>query len=373
MKACVISPPIRDFYATRHRLSALGAAAVHEMLMSLEHESVFFNFPAGPGGSTLPLPPELAHLAPYIMADEYGPLSFFTRFRQFGPSLSDCADRVAREAPDMVFISCFAYAYGAEALGLAQEIKASLPETPVCMGGAGATVMPEYFLGSRAVDYVLAGEAETVLPEFLQWIKGGDRGPCTVPGVVSRGVDNDPSRPWRHTEDRHIIPAMRATMSTQDHLHMALSVSRGCLKSCRFCANRLTHGPGFRKAPLEKVLAGIAALPRGKRIFINFEDDNLLHDRDYFLSLLRGIRDLRGDTLFSAENGIDYMLMDRNLALELVSLGFRQFNLSLGSMSGDILRQEEREASLERLREIAMAAQESDVPVHRLFHLRPQG
>ena len=364
MKACVASPPIRDFYTTRHRLSALGACAVHEILRGNGHESVYFNFPPErEKGTKMAMPAELSHLEPFIIPGEYGPVSFFTEYRHFGPAMKICAERICSSSPDMVFISCFAFAYALESLELAREVKRIMPHVVTCIGGAGATVFPEYFFIKDTIDYIITGEAEISLPAFLREMEQGGGPMIKIPGVFFTGNNYENfDLPLAHTGEGGIIPVMAKTLETTKHVHLSLSVTRGCRKSCRFCSNHLTHGKKFRKIPAEKIVEGVGRLPGGKRLFINFEDDNLLQDKNYFISLLKEIRAMRKDALFSAENGLDYMLMDPALVEELAGLGFRQLNLSMASMSRAQTDRDNRPASLARLRGIVHAAEKSGFP-----------
>ena len=86
----------------------------------------------------------------------------------------------------------------------------------------------------------------------------------------------------------------------------------------------------FRKVPPEAVRAelerkkDIFDLHRGKKYFINFEDDNLLIDKDYFFNIIDIFTDFFSEftelnkILFSAENGLDYNLLTKDLCGKLI-------------------------------------------------------
>ncbi len=365
MKACVAIPPIRDFYTTPHRLSGLGAHAVHQLLIKNGVQSVLLNFPAmSKKGTALPLPDELGYLKPFIMETEHGPISFFTGYRHFGPSFESCAGMIAGETPDMVFISCFAYAYAQEAVGLAAEIKRKIPDIMICAGGAGVTVSPGYFSESGKIDYILTGEAEISIPRFIRNLTAKRPGNAGIPEVYSARMhcSEQYKKEAVHTGPEDMEPATAITLETARHVHVSLTLSRGCWKSCRFCSNHLTHGREYRQLPKQIIDSIISNLPSGKKLLINLEDDNLLHDRKYFLSFLRKVHDSGRDALFSAENGLDYMLLDGPLVRELAGLGFRQFNLSLGSMDESILKRENRSAALAHLGDMTHAVHGLGLP-----------
>ena len=102
-RICVAVPPIRDFYSTPHRSSALGAMAVAALLERAGHAVSVFNFPISRKKSTsLPLPADLGHLRALIVPDESGPVSFFTRYQHFGPPFAECARQIVAADPEMV-------------------------------------------------------------------------------------------------------------------------------------------------------------------------------------------------------------------------------------------------------------------------------
>jgi len=150
MRIAVVLPPIRDFYLTPHRLSALGARIVADLCRKAGHEVALFLFPSKDRTRSLPLPREASYLLPSMVPSEFGPLSFFTRFQHFGPSFEACAQRILEFQPDAILISSFAFAYGEEAIALAQAIKAKVPEVAIAVGGSGPSSCPEYFMRQRA-------------------------------------------------------------------------------------------------------------------------------------------------------------------------------------------------------------------------------
>ena len=180
MKALVIVPPLADFYFTRHRFSSLGGHIAAGLLSDAGIETTLLNFPLQQaGGTTIGLPAELGHLSPFIIPNEQGRLSFFTRYCRFGPALDRCADIVAQAGPDLCFFSLFAFCYADDAIELGRAIKERLPGVRNVIGGAGAAVFPEYFTDKGAFDLVLTGEAETTLPHLPAILQGRSPTPAT--------------------------------------------------------------------------------------------------------------------------------------------------------------------------------------------------
>ncbi|MBW2514887.1 MAG: radical SAM protein [Deltaproteobacteria bacterium] len=334
LKAVIATPSFRDFYTTPHRLSALGEKIVEKILKHQGWETRLLHFPTMEK-RPLPLPQSLSHLRSCLIPGEFGPTAFFSRYQRFGPSPADSAAMILSENPDAVFLSCFAFAYADDTLSLARHLKEQRPSVPVYAGGAGVSVFPGYFEAEACIDAVIAGEAEGTLTSFLGGTRGSDDG---------------------------IGLSIATTPTINRGLWLTTILSRGCPRACRFCANHLTQGRVFRTVPIERFLSALQAFPEEVPLHINFEDDNLLLDKDYFFAVLESIRSRFTRVDFSAENGMDYLLLDIGTLERLIDLGFRQFNLSMASLSPSILQDSHRLGDPEHLRKILSYLQRKAVP-----------
>ncbi len=342
--AAIAVPSFYDFYATPHRLSALGATIAKKILRDLGWQTHLSHFPFT-AKQSLALPDSFTHLQPYLLPNEYGPTAFFSRYHRFGPSPDQCADVILAQNPDAVFLSCFAFAYADDTLTLAKHIKKKRPTTPVYVGGAGASVLPEYFQNHACIDAVIAGEAESALTDFLSL--GGI--PDSVPDTtISTSV-----------QPRVAIVAKN---SPKNVLWLTTSLSRGCPRKCAFCANHLTQGRQFRKIDLADFLDELVKFPQDGRVHMNFEDDNILMDREFFFEILKAVRQVFPQASFSAENGMDYNLLDRDTLERLIKYGFKQFNLSMASCSPAILKNEQRHSDLQHLQDLLEHLQQVKIP-----------
>jgi Radical SAM superfamily/B12 binding domain len=343
-KAAIVVPSLCDFYTTPHRLSALGASIVDNILRREGWDTRLLNFPKT-GKQTLSLPPSHTHLTPCLIPGEFGPTSFFSRYQRFGPSPEDSATIILAENPDAVFLSCFAFAYADDTLSLARHLKEQQPSIPVYVGGAGVSVLPDYFNAHEHIDAVIAGEAESNVTAFL----GGNRGPGFGGGLSGQ-----------HPEG--IDFSIATTGSSRNGLWLTTTLSRGCPRKCRFCANHLTHGRVFRTVPIDTLLSALEHFPKDIPLHINFEDDNLLLDKDYFFAVLHAIQKRFPRVDFSAENGVDYLLLDMDTLDRLLALGFRQLNLSMASLSPSILKDAHRQGDPEHLEQILCYLNRKKVP-----------
>jgi hypothetical protein len=129
---------------------------------------------------------------------------------------------------------------------------------------------------------------------------------------------------------------MAQSAETTRTITLSASLSRGCPKKCSFCSSRALFGDRLRTPSPGKIEAALArtvpSLAPGKRIIVNFEDDNLLADREFFFSVLGCFRRIVPGLRFVAENGIDHQFLTPGTAGRLVEAGFDKFNLSLATL-----------------------------------------
>ncbi len=131
----------------------------------------------------------------------------------------------------------------------------------VVVGGAGPTLQPELFVGMA--DYVVAGEAEPVLPRLLADLARGE----------SAGIYRS-----KETFDLAHAPVPRYDLARLDkYLFVGMNFTRGCPFACEFCAQIEIFGRKPRTKPVARILAEHQALyDLGFRGQIDFGYDNLI-------------------------------------------------------------------------------------------------
>ncbi|OQY35360.1 MAG: hypothetical protein B6241_02395 [Spirochaetaceae bacterium 4572_59] len=346
MKISLIQPPVRDFYQTPHRHSALGCFSVQKILETAGHEVKFYNFPVWQKQvSTPPLPTELYYLKPFLIPGENGPVSWFHQRKHFGPSFEDCARVALKNNPDMIMISCFAWSYAEEAASMARAIRRQAPGIPIEVGGAGPSVNPGWFKGSGLFDRVRTGQAEINLKDF--------------PGVRE---DSQPVTP--------IVSPVEESFHGKPQFTTMLT--RGCTARCSFCANYLTLGREFRKTAADTIIKMLSDYGV-EEFHLDMEDDNLLVDPDYFTDFLERFHRRFPAATLSAENGLDYQKLSLSLAGKLIDWGFVKFNLSMASADSEILAKQKRSSRLDHLSQLLIFFNDRKIPVITYFICGLQG
>jgi tRNA A37 methylthiotransferase MiaB len=374
LRAVVAIPSVFDFYFTPHRFSCLGAKILYNLLSSNGIKPSLHVFPLDHSKSkVIDLPQEISYLNDHIIRNETGKLSYFTKYQRFGPSAEECAQLIIKESPDICFISSFAFSYSYEALSLAKHLKKIKPDLTIILGGAGPSAYPLYFIKDTNIDFVLVGEAEVSIKLFLDAFVYKTTGYGDVPNLYwkNEGIIRF-NTPKVFSDSNQIDIFISKTYETKKSISFSTSLTRGCNKTCRFCSNFLTHGNTFRTIPLEKVNSAIKSFSsienaEKKKIFINFEDDNLLLDMEYFLNVLKSFKKSYPEILFLAENGLDYSLLKPDVVKELVDLGLDKFNLSLASIDPAILEMEKRPMFLEHYKKIVATIAARNIPCITYF------
>ncbi|HIG10971.1 MAG: radical SAM protein [bacterium] len=131
------------------------------------------------------------------------------------------------------------------------------------MGGPHASVDPGVFLDSGHFDYVLKGEAEHTLPQFVRALEAGDeKSLAELPGLSAMrdgqlAIDNPAPPLIKRLDDlplpaRHLLPMKRYFDANPEQL-VYVFTTRGCPFKCIFCQKELT-GRGFRVRSTEMIV-----------------------------------------------------------------------------------------------------------------------
>lgn len=341
----LVQPPIQDFYLTRKRTVPYGLASIAASLESNGFEVEILDGLATPKSRVMDWPRGFSHLRRYYGRSDTSLFSLFSDFRHFGYSFEHIGARVRDRAPFLVGISSLFTAYGDAAMETARAIKRFSPSVPVVMGGHHPTLFPEQVLRDPAVDYVIRGEGETALPGLCRALAAGNA-PENVPGIALRKGDGFQVTPphWLANlgELPPACPPPHPFYTRRKRAAIVTVSSRGCPMPCTYCSvSASSDHPGFRKRPVDEVINEIRAQAKQADIgFIDFEDENLTLNKDWFMTLLDGLDRIFPDKTVElrAMNGLYPPSLDDEIVAAMKRSGFTSLNLSLGSVSTEQLK-----------------------------------
>jgi radical SAM superfamily enzyme YgiQ (UPF0313 family) len=360
MKLLLLQPPVQDFYDTDIRLQPLGLcmlkAAVKKFLPHVEVQ--VRDYHQGLGRRTIAYPAELAYLRDYYCHADRSPFSTFHHYYHFGASFEEIGEDVAAKRPDLVGISSLFSPYHREALACAREIKRRI-DVPILMGGSHVSACPLRVLDHPDVDFIIRGEGERPLVEFLRAFES-DRRYANIPNLGFKEDGRLTVNPLGRNYVLRDLPfADLSDLEPGRYLYDGaplcfLTATRGCPHRCAFCSVHLTFGGEFRRRRSEHVLSEIKArYEKGYRVF-DFEDDNLTFHKEDFTKLLNGLINEfdHKDVRFFAMNGLSYLSLDREILTLMRRAGFQNLNLSLVSAQGRVLEKAARPHTLAKYLEI---------------------
>lgn len=373
-KAAVVVPPIQDFYFTYHRFSALGAKIVHKILEKFVPSPLFYNYPLLKNKPlSVDIPEKMSYLKRFINENENSRISYFTKYKHFGPSIDSCAEEIFNANVNMCLISCFAFCYSHTAIELAKELKNRNQDVLIIAGGSGVSASPETFLNSGAIDFIVSNEAEISLPMLLKAIIYNSIALNSIPNIGWKDNNiNIFSDKKIYTTSTDIEPIVTITEEKKNTLYLSTTLSRGCTFSCQFCSNRMSQGPHFRTVNCNMLKQEITIIAEKlkdnkKQVFLNFEDDNILLDYDFLKEIVIFCKNHFKTISFSFENGIDYRLLTPERCQELIQYGVRQFNFSIATTNISISKSEHRTYDFPALEKLYEITNKNNVPVISYF------
>ncbi len=372
LKILLIQPPVEDFYFTPHRSSTLGLKTLAKVWTERGHNCQVLNCTMEkPLKKQISLPESLSYLNPYLVKldKDMQSTSWFTRYYRFGPSIESCVEEIIKTKPDVVAVSAFAWSYADNTRKLLERLKAIRQKQSVSFllvtGGPGVTVMPEYF--TTFADLIVTGEGEDSIFEIENMVGAID--------YPNKGLIINPG----FTGELPFVYNLKSRKNSR--FTVSTIISRGCPKKCSFCANHLVFGRLLRKVPLAVLKNGMDSIideilivsekQETIKLHINFEDDNILFYKEYFLEILVYVKykceTNNIDFSFTTENGMDYTLLDNKLLGKFKELNIAQLNLSMASMDNNQLKEQKRSGNLKKLESILENSAELNIPAITYF------
>ena len=286
-------------------------------------------------------------------------------------------ERFVRENPfDLYCIKVYSLGVGF-AIRAIEIIRRHHPDAMIGVGGphpSGAGVdtlehMPQ-------VDFAWQGEAEIMLPRFLEKIgdrmTGAGRQPeltgdyDEIGGLIYRGPEGAKANPpyfhepvdelgypdWELVRMGEYYKNSRKIRFVGNYYVPVLS-SRGCPMPCTYCEAWRLSGKKIRRHSVDYVIGWIEELKARYGInFFAFVDDALTADKEYFLALVEEI--LRRDLKIywdCAQNAVRFDNLDADMLKLMERSGCFYMCVAVESGSPRILKAMKRRADLDLVRE----------------------
>ncbi len=265
----------------------------------------------------------------------------------FGLSWKGIENHIRKENPDMVGISNSYSCQAHNAHKIAEIIKGIDKNIVTVFGGAHPTAFPNHVLKDENVDYVVIGEGELTILEFVKNLE--NRGNVKkLKGTALRGKKKIKINTRRELiEDidalpfpaRHLLP-MREYFeadSGRGRWSPATSMitSRGCPFNCVFCSIHNIWGYKWRPRLPKNVVDEIEHLVEKYKIKeLHFEDDNLTLNKKRMMKICDEMieRGLNEKIRWTTPNSVMVATLDEEVLRKIKDSGC--YALSFGIESG---------------------------------------
>jgi len=356
VRVLLLAPPIFDYFYTPARREPLGLLYIREALHKALPETFVDIYDARINNRSkkVSLPPEFAYLSP-IYKEDYSPFSLLHTYHRFGDSFVKILQYVQDGHYDVIGISSLFSAYHNDVENLIAAIK-TVTTSIVAVGGWALKDDLAFWLENGNADYYLYGDGEELFPLLLGSISKVTvtTGKVTVTNIFSPG-DRVDKPAWvqsdfllrhfpRRTEEYHYMGQKSASVVA----------SKGCVYRCSFCV--IGRSYRFRQRSVLHIGRELRYLYEQGVRMVNFEDDNLLQEKEYARKFLRLLAIFhRKGMSFTAMNGITACNLAEHLEGALAA-GFAEFNLSLATMGTGTLKKNNRSINSDCVEKIAHAS-----------------
>ena len=195
--------------------------------------------------------------------------------------------RISESKPDLIGITTMTYGYPS-VINLTERLKGLAPDIPIILGGVHPTLLPFETLKTSKADFVLMGDGEDALLEFLN--NGLDT--KGLPNIVTSRSNPAFARAGVASNVNLPVPYNLIDESAYGETFFPLLTARGCPQHCTFCSGA---GKTYRPRDFEVILKELNYLIRNgiSRIFITDDTFNasLKRAKELCRSIYREFKD----------------------------------------------------------------------------------
>jgi len=254
-----------------------------------------------------------------------------------------------------------------EAFRLADLIKSNF-EINIILGGIHPTLVPDECISHHSVDFVVKGEAEDTIRDFILETVSGGKDFSNVKGLFYKQEGK-----FYFTGERNLIedldkipfPARHLLNNflgykppDAEHLPVAsIMTTRGCPGRCTYCCTQNIFKDRYRMRGIENVLEEIDdIIKRFKVREIHIADDALNINKIRTMQLCEAIRKRNYNVAFEFLNGLRADLIDQDLLEAFKSIGIRNVGFGVESADKNILKRVKKNIPPEKVEDAVRLA-----------------
>lgn len=342
MKILLIDPPFKSFAGIFSLYFPLGITYVAGAARKAGHECKILDMDAAePKEGSLNFSKEYESYTSYVAALNAPNHPTWELMRKL----------VKEQNPDLIGISALTTKFGS-VIQTAKFCKMILPEVPILVGGAHASTMPDLTMQIPEVDFVLRGESDESFPELLEAIEGKKKlaEVGSLSWKKSGKVIHNPDREFAQNLDKLALPDRGALMNPENYSSEDMGIiltSRGCPFRCSYCFHMWENKVRYRSVPsvIDEIMD--VHMNYGTTQF-SIKDDSFTVKKQHVLELCEALKKLPFKITFNCTTRVD--LLDEELLKAMKDSGCAQVALGIESGSPEILKETDKDITLEQVR-----------------------
>lgn len=251
-----------------------------------------------------------------------------------GLSDEDILGEIHAFKPDVIGIASLASCMHQSFIALARQIRARYPAIPIVAGGQHVTAMPFELLrdAGGAIDLVVLGEGELVMAEIvarlpdltsarrLEGVAYLDEAGWLVRNKRPKWTDLSTLAFLDPALMKHVplppVPVHTFGSTPKRFTDMMFSV--GCHRGCPYCFSPIMRGK-LRQLSEDRIARQLRAFREAGYNELVLQDDDLLKEKDFFINLLRLIKE--HGLSWQDNGGMELELLDDDLVDAIVASG----------------------------------------------------
>ena len=349
MKIVFIDPPFKRFTGFNNPFYPLGLTYLSAVCNKNDHNAVVYEVDAAEKSKTIDM--DFSH--------EHQKLELYIKAvnNTNNPIWDEIINTVKDHDPEVIGITVMTTKI-ASAIRTADILKEELADIPIVFGGPHATLLPDQCFKVDSVDYVMRGESERVILQFLSFIAGDieitevnnlsyrDESGKIVHNLMEKPIENldeipFPDRDSLLYKDNYISEDMGMMMAT-----------RGCPFNCTYCAH--IFGRKVRRRSIENVLEEIRLVMRkyGTTQF-SFKDDTFTVNKKWVTQLCKRLIEEDMGINWDCTTRVD--VIDGGLVGLMKKAGCNDVRVGIETGSQRILDETKKGVTFEQMRTAAKA------------------
>ena len=235
--------------------------------------------------------------------------TFNTAFNEYGLSDEQIVEKIKNYKPEVIGISCSFTSKWLLVKRLSQKIKEAYPDGLIIIGGIHSTNSPESVLNESCVDFVVIGEGESVIEQFLdKLITDKDYSKIKGLGYKENNILHI-NKNIEFIQDLDKIPfPARHLMAYEKYFEYnrnSVIATRGCPFNCSFCSMTAVMGRQFRHRSVNNFVDELEEIYKTyKTRFFSFDDDNFTLNREFVIGVCDEIIKRKLKICWHTPNGV---------------------------------------------------------------------